>query len=331
MAEKSAIEWTDSTFNPWSGCTKISPACDHCYAAALSHRLGSLGEWGAGAPRKRTGAGNWAQPVRWNARSDRLRQCLGCGWRGEVYPGDVHCTLHDCGGALTPARRRVFCASLADWLDNEVPIEWLADLLDLVRRTPNLDWLLLTKRVGNFRGRMNAAVQFLYENRSAEDAYDLIEWIVHWCAGYPPANVWLGATICNREEMLRDAPKLKRIPAVVHFWSNEPLLGDLGEIPRELMPSQIIAGGESGPHARPTSIDWARGLRDQCQSAGVPFLWKQWGEWLPMLGQVEGVPVGRKTTTPDGWVMGWAGKKAAGRLLDGVEHNGFPVQSVGSA
>ncbi|MTV64316.1 DUF5131 family protein, partial [Streptococcus pneumoniae] len=79
----------------------------------------------------------------------------------------------------------------------------------------------------------------------------------------------------------------------------------------------IVVGGESGTNARPMSPDWARRLRGQCAAAGVPMLFKQWGEWLPMLGQAEGVQVGKKTETPDGWIMGWAGKKAAGRLLDG--------------
>ena len=87
----------------------------------------------------------------------------------------------------------------------------------------------------------------------------------------------------------------------------------------------VIVGGESGPGARPMSPDWARSLRDQCEAAGVPFLFKQWGEWIPMLGQAEGVPVREKTTTSDGWVMGHAGKKAAGRLLDGRTWNGFPA------
>jgi protein gp37 len=213
-------------------------------------------------------------------------------------------------------RFRVFCASLADVFDNAAPAAWRQDLMSLIVRTPHLDWLLLTKRVGNAKRMLSDASMHDGLLLTANDEYR------------PPANLWVGATIVNREEMLRDAAKLKATPAAVRFWSVEPLLEDLGVIPRELMPDWVIVGGESGPGARPMSPDWARRLREQCAVAGVPFLFKQWGEWFPMLGQAEGVPVRQKTTTPDGWVMGWAGKKAAGRLLDGRTHDQFPHDPI---
>ncbi len=254
---------------------------------------------------------------------------------------------------------------MCDWLDNEWPAEILRDYLDLIRLTPNLDWLLLTKRIGNWEARLTVTHQCVVKaigGGTAEHAthplWELGMWIQDWIAGKPPANVWLGVTICNQTEADRDVPKLLRVPAAVRFLSIEPMLGAIditehlwgraepcaecpkssdcgcGWYPRGAVPDEpalhwIIAGGESGSHARPMSPDWARSLRDQCAAAGVHFLFKQWGEWLPMLGQVEGVPVGRKTTTPDGWVMGWAGKKAAGRLLDGVQHDAFPEVSHG--
>lgn len=116
MGSTTKISWCDSTFNPWIGCTKISPACANCYAADMMHRWGK-DLWGPGKPRQRTSAANWRQPLKWEAEAAR-----------------------------TGIRRKVFCGSLCDCLDPEVPIEWLADLLGLIFRTPHLDWLLLTKR-----------------------------------------------------------------------------------------------------------------------------------------------------------------------------------------
>lgn len=153
MSEITKIEWTDSTFNPWVGCTKVSPGCDHCYAESWSKRSGQV-KWGG--QRRRTSAANWKKPIKWNAAP--FYECQLCGWRGSKpemgFPGSVMENCASCPSCdaihLRDARRRVFCASLADWLDNEVPVEWLVDLLDLIRKTPNLDWLLLTKRVGNW-------------------------------------------------------------------------------------------------------------------------------------------------------------------------------------
>lgn len=339
MSENSKIEWTDHTFNPWEGCQKVGPGCDHCYAETRNARFagGTAINWGPGAPRRRTSASNWHAPVLWNNRARREGR-----------------------------RDRVFCASLADWADNAVPIEWLVDLLEVVRTTPHLDWLMLTKRIGIVLQRLQEAHSWVLDNWPAVDAQPLSQWLTDWLeCGSPPTNVWLGATIVDQEEADRDIPKLLRVPAHRRFLSMEPLLGPvdlkvyhdwlgrseggmwcpdcpehgvgidpaehahcLGEVvdaaPYEGI-DWVIVGGESGPGARPMSPDWARTLRDQCKTAGVPFLFKQWGEWVPMLGQAEGVPVREKTTTADGWVMGHAGKKAAGRLLDGRTWDEFPA------
>jgi len=232
----------------------------------------------------------------------------------------------------------VFCASLADWLDNEVPIEWLVDLFDLIRRTPNLDWLLLTKRIGNWRGRLTLAMESLLAGDSCgtKECYDQVRWNEAWLNDRPPANVWIGSTMIDRAEMLRDAEKLAHVSAAVRFWSIEPMLGDFGVIPAHLMPNWIIAGGESGPHARPMHPNWVRSLRDQCEAAGVPFLFKQWGEWAPPEVCGQDVPRALALRTGEGahifpgdlQQMGRIGKKAAGRKLDGIEHNGFPVGQV---
>jgi protein gp37 len=349
MAESTEIAWTDSTFNPWIGCTKVSPGCDNCYAAAQD-KFRSWTPEGWGGPRKRTGEDTWDKPPKWNDRP--FFECPDCGLRGDAramgdqplpppLPGDAAAfiTLESPPSCkhlnARPARRRVFCASLADVFDNEVDPQWRADLFDLIRRTPNLDWLLLTKRIGNVRKMVEAAA----ETTVGTGALNL--WLTQWAiARTPPANVWIGATVVSREEMLRDAPKLKATPASVRFWSVEPMLGDLGEIPRELMPDWVIVGGESGPRARPMHPTWATSLRDQCETAGVPFLFKQWGEWAPRAG-----------TTWSEWIMEDGsrhsgsfdtrqhlesvlpygscgieriGKKAAGRMLNGVTHDGFP-------
>jgi protein gp37 len=330
MAEHSTIEWTDHTFNPWIGCTKVSPGCDHCYAARQdAHRRWTPEGWGG--PRRRTKT--WGDPVKWNAQAEREGR-----------------------------RFRVFCASLADVFDNQVPTEWRDDLWRLIEATPHLDWLLLTKRIGNAGNMLPVPFDF--------------------ARLYP--HVRIGATVVNQPEADRDLPKLMEIDAAGHFVSYEPALGHL-DMRRWLGPqcdrgsvpgpggvggvtcqrcqgsgartpavgcpglSWVIAGGESGPHARPAHPQWFRDLRDQCAAAGVPFLFKQWGEWVPyehsaqppFLWSQHGHEIDGHALpdfeSEDGqaqreWHCDWVeqilarrvGKKAAGRLLDGVEHNGFP-------
>jgi protein gp37 len=322
VSAQTGIEWADSTFNPWIGCTKVSPACDHCYAERDMANWLKVVQWGAGQPRKRTAVKNWKGPKDWN--DEPFFQCA-CGWRGGAKSliwkseQDAHCPA--CGTEnIEEARRRVFCASLADVFDNEVPIEWLVDLLDLIRQTPNLDWLLLTKRIGNWLRRLEAAHERVRLEVGADTVLlPLLDWITEWHAGRPPANVWLGATVVNQDEADRDIPKLMRVPARVRFLSIEPMLGYIDVSAGIQYLSWIICGGESGPHARPMHPDWVRSLRDQCAAAGVPFLFKQWGEWAPNYLTENGERI--ESTM---W-MDRMGKKAAGRQLDGREHSEFPA------
>lgn len=225
MAEKTDISWATSTFNPWIGCAKVSPACDHCYAERDNSRRGWVPGWGPGVPRRRTKT--WGDPLRWNREAAR-----------------------------TGVRPRVFCASLADVFDNEVDPQWRADLWALIRETPNLDWMLLTKRIGNVAKMIP------------------IDW--------PFPHVGLMATLANQEEWDRDWPKLKRTPAAWRGVSAEPLLGPI-DIGGET-PDWIIVGGESGPSCRPMASNWVRSIRDQCELNGVAFHFKQWGGNRPKDG-----------------------------------------------
>ncbi len=301
MGDNTKIEWAHHTFNPWYGCQKVGPGCDHCYAEGWAKRSG-LVQWGAGAERRRSSPANWNNPLKWNAEAERLG-----------------------------IRYRVFCASLADVFDNAVPTAWRMDLFSLIAKTPHLDWLLVTKRVGN---------------------------VIPMCSGdglmfdMIADRVWLGVTICNQAEADRDIPKLLQIPAKVRWLSMEPLLGhvDLENIVVSVDDGEnfaieeldwVVAGGESGPKARPMHPTWVHNLRNQCKAAGVPFLFKQWGEWAPAdaISDDEGRKLeeqwltvfGRTLDPSEGVdifkgdeVVYRAGKKHTGRLLDGVLHDGYP-------
>lgn len=301
MSANSNIEWCHHTFNGWEGCQHAGPGCDNCYAEARNARFagGTAINWGPGAPRRRTSEANWRKPLAWNANHEAFFKEHG-------------------------RRQSVFCQSLSDWADNQVPSEWRMELATLIRQTQNLDWLLLTKRIGNAEAML------------AEMFPD----------GIPP-NVWIGATICTQDEANRDIPKLRAIRAAKRFLSMEPLLGPV-DIRKHLWPvhaswpaeyrspqdaiadgakltyrrqaliskewadslvNWVIVGGESGPNARGMLPHWAANLRDQCVSAGASFLFKQWGEWAP-----EGDNAMRRV-----------GKKAAGRLLDGRTWDEVPV------
>lgn len=228
MAENSKIEWTDNTFNPWIGCTKVSPGCDHCYAEALMDTRYGRVEWGAGHDRVRTSPSNWQQPRKWNRQAEAS---------GE--------------------RPFVFCASLADVFDNEVDERWRADLMRLIEETPNLVWLLLTKRIGNVRKMTDPT---------------------RGCR-ILPSNTAIGATMVNQEEYDRDRIKLDEVKHFADvrftFGSFEPLLGPV--ILDHYAPDWIIVGGESGRDARFMDLAWARSLRRQSADLGRVFNFKQAG------------------------------------------------------
>jgi protein gp37 len=258
MGVETAIEWTDHTFNPWIGCTKVSDGCKNCYAEAQDRRWRREPRWGPKAARERTSESYWKQPARW----DRDAKAAG-------------------------VRRRVFCASLADVFDDHPSIqqEWRHDLFEQIEATPNLDWLLLTKRPEKIER----------------------EWPWNWTQD-PLPNVWLGTTVEDQEQADLRIPQLLATPAAVRFLSVEPQLGPIHltfpsagcvecgvtetrcdedgccvtcglDVPAATEPSidWVICGGESGRGARPFNVEWARSLRRQCAAAGVAFFMKQLG------------------------------------------------------
>lgn len=259
MGDITGISWTDSTFNPWVGCTKVSPGCQFCYAEALNKRFGK-DVWGTGKARERTTAANWRKPILWNKQA-----------------------------AAAGVRRKVFCASMADWLDPEVPISWLADLLSLINATPMLDWQLLTKRPELWHERLTAVATEVGTSPYADSNPEFLA--QDWLAGNAPANVWIGTTVEDQKRADERVPALLAIPARVRFLSCEPLL-EAVDLQAQLGGAQesrgvpngwhgidwIIIGGESGPNARPFDLAWARSIVKQCKEAGVAVWVKQMGD-----------------------------------------------------
>ena len=272
MAVNSKIEWTDHTFNPWWGCTRVSEACDHCYAESWANRLG-LDIWGSKLPRRTFSETHWRQPLIWNARA-----------------GDAG------------LRYRVFCASMADVFEWKKELRHMRERLwELISETPNLDWLLLTKRPHLVRR--------------------LSPWGNIW-----PNNVWLGTTTESQRWVDKRLHYLLDIPAQVKFLSCEPLLGAI-DISTSVLGNEIdwvIVGGESGAKARPSNPEWIRGLRDNCIASNTSFHFKQWGEWAPINSVNDVVP--RQVHRSDDFseTMGKYGKRNSGRILDNRTWDEFP-------
>ena len=307
MGANSKIEWCHHTYNHWVGCTKVSPGCANCYAESENNRRKWATEgWGPGKPRHLTSERNHFQPVIWDRKAKNYGK-----------------------------RRRVFCSSLADWLDNEVPVQWFVGLLKIVRKCRNLDWLFLTKRPENFLDRMEAVLREPDEDLPV----GLREWIEKWLAGKAPKNVWMGVSTEDQERADERIPMLLSIPAKVHWLSVEPLLGPISmntflNPQPYICPKRpdarigwVVVGGESGMNARPCDPQWVREIRDQCLLREVPFFFKQWGEFLYETQVSEGADLLKKPAivSPSGGPSFFrVGKQAAGRLLDGVEYMQFP-------
>lgn len=327
MATK--IEWTEATWNPVTGCSKVSAGCTNCYAEKLSHRFG------------------WTNKP-WNA----------------AFAAE-NVTLH-------PERldmpekwrkpRRVFVNSMSDLFHEQVPDEFIAQVFDAMRYTPQHTYQILTKRPERMRkwfSKVSEWEEFLSLNGTPK-SYGGSGIIVGEKRRWPLPNVWLGVSVENQQAADERIPLLLQTPAAVRFLSCEPLLGPVSldrwfglqdgnewaeclcdeidesdrpcitcECRKELGKKSgldwVIAGGESGPGARPMHPEWARDLRNQCVAAGVPFFFKQWGQWAPFLSlgkhpgeQTKGLVIGDETV----WRVG---KGNAGRMLDGRAWDEYPT------
>lgn len=283
MSENSSIEWTDHTWSPWEGCTKVSEGCTHCYAESRNHRFGS-DNWGKGKPRRLTK--NWSKPLVWQKKAE------------QALRDHSESLMWDTSPKKKPCPPRVF-PSLCDPFDEEVPVEWFILFMELIWKTPNIDWLLLTKRPRNWAKRLHDADVVLNGMRKVKDEEVTQEYINEWLGHCPPKNVWMGVSIENQKNDHR-WQLLAEIPAMKRFVSFEPLIGpiDVRQI-YDPKADWVIIGGESGRGARPCNLEWIRTLKNQCQDAGIATFVKQIGS-NPVM---EPGPVAWLTEDPKGGDM----------------------------
>lgn len=335
MGKDSTIEWCHHTFNPWWGCARVSPGCERCYAETFSKRVGHK-LWGVQAERRFFGDKHWAEPLKWNAAA--------------VKAGERH---------------RVFCASMADVFEDrrDLVAERLR-LCRLIEATPGLDWLLLTKRIENAASMLVAmfptgvprnvwAGTTVEDQRRADERLPILIALHDVVAiTFVSAEPLLGPVKldllrldvgnparcrCGHGHGFTRCPNTGAISKRCHYegctcdgFSRQS--GSWSGV------DWIIAGGESGHGARPMHPDWARSLRDQCSAAGVPFLFKQWGEWSEIPYDHESPPGDRPSERYVNAAGGHGfhgeqvvrisskgGKKAQGRLLDGRTWDGYPT------
>lgn len=375
MSDKSPIEWTDATWNPVSGCDRVSPGCANCYAVPLAHRFQSKEKFSGLTVVQPNGKLNWTGLVK--CHEEELLKPLS--WKKP---------------------RKIFVNSMADTFHKDVPFEFLDEMFAMMAICHQHTFQVLTKRPERAVEYFANLGSRLYDIQAAGEGIASLQ---GWChAGeddweLPLKNVWIGTSVENQQTADERISRLLQVPSVVRFLSCEPLLGPLnlsawlqedcpdcegygggrspnwhddgawicsrcegsGQIPNECSGIEwVITGGESGPGARPMHPDWPRSLRRQCKDAGVPFHFKQHGEWANYRDvggngwhsthKVDGKQYGQithwtpereialfdgksfetqypwMTTDSPGDCMVRVGKKNAGRLLDGVEHNGFP-------
>ena len=281
------IEWTDETWNPVTGCTKVSEGCDHCYAETIAHRF--------------TGTKAYPNGFDVTLRPERLDQPLR--WKRP---------------------RKVFVNSMSDLFHKDVPDDYIARVFAVMALAPQHTFQVLTKRPGRMRS--------LLSSEQFESAVFLAtEGRFEGCFPWPLPNVWLGTSVENQKWADVRIPLLLDTPAAIRFLSCEPLLGPIDlfawNIDRGMRVDWVIVGGESGPHARPMHPDWARQLRDDCLTAGIPFHFKQWGEWVTEDQAPEDIILPGLSTyllgddEPDFYKVG---KKAAGREIDGQTWDEYP-------
>lgn len=328
MADNTKIEWTDATWNPTTGCDKVSPGCDNCYAMTLAPRLKAMGSA--------------------HYQTDGDPTTSGPGFGFAMHPDALDKPLKWKRG------RRIFVNSMSDLFHSDMSTDFLADVFAVMSMAPQHTFQVLTKRPGVMRSvlrnpmfklqvnvaRMRRGVSVLPDSRRDDGTY-----------AWPLPNLWLGTSIENQDLDWR-LSHLLDTPAAVRYLSLEPLLGPLNLIPplkrfykdgpvqlnQEL--HWVIVGGESGRGARPMHPAWARSLRDQCTDAGIAFHFKQWGSWSPQPWGtgVDGDLVLFRDGSDDPWLPGdnelenkyngalmrRSSKQIAGRVLDGCTWDEFP-------
>ena len=333
MGDKTGIEWTDATWNPVTGCTKVSPGCKHCYAKRVFPRVyGRQIINHVDGPRPRVFENVWTHP-------DRL-------------PMPIHWRRP----------RRIFVNSMSDLFHENVPFGFVDEVLAVAVLSPQHTFQILTKRAErmfnyfDYDLRIRYVVQAIYNLARQEKIKDIPQW------DWPLRNVHMGISAENQETYDERVHWLNKTPARVRWISAEPLLGPIDMNLESKVPSGqeseldnpdrldlvdwVVVGGESGPEARPMHPEWVAQIRHECQRAGVPFLFKQWGEWTsqPTHKQLDDECIGADTVLLklDGTQHGWGrsdntpfdgsdacmyriGKRAAGRVFDGVTWNQYPV------
>lgn len=318
----SKIEWTEKTWNPLAGCTRASPGCDNCYAAGMSLRLEGMAN----------------AKIAKGEDPKQLSKYIGVATRNAkgvaAFNSVINLDYEALNEPLTWKKTRlVFVNSMSDLFHHNVPDGFICAVFDVMKQTPQHTYQVLTKRPDT-----------------------MAAWQQEYMPEGLPANVWVGTSVENQAAADERIPHLLNVEASVRFLSMEPLL-DKVDTSRWLVPiwfnssfgavkmrgsiHWVIVGGESGHNARPMHPDWARSLRDQCQEAGVPYFFKQWGKWAPCQTLVDGWTVLTQTAGNDiarrignnikivenGWdmsLMASVGKGKAGRLLDGREWNEMP-------
>jgi protein gp37 len=299
MGDNTAIEWSDATWNPTAGCSLVSPGCTNCYAMRVAHRLARM-------PEQREFYAGMTQESK----------------AGPVWTGSVRLIEKALDRPLHWTRpRRIFVNSMSDLFHEALPYAAIDKVFAVMALAPQHTFQVLTKRAE----RMRDYVGGFPDRRAIFDSHSGLDYVT-----WPLPNVWLGVSVEDQERADERIPHLLATPAAVRFLSCEPLLGpiEFSDVSRRSDAIEqlgrralagigwVIAGGESGPNARPMHPDWARSLRDQCAAAGVAFFFKQWGEYAPATA------VGETWRHPE--VPQRVGKKRAGRLLDGRTHDEFP-------
>ena len=309
------IEWTNETWNAIIGCNKISPGCDNCYAEIMAYRLMHM---------PFTDYYSYVLKDNKECHPDKFKYL-------PKWNGETHFEKSQLEKPLKWKKSRmIFTVSMGDLFHESVPFAWIDQIFDIIRKCPQHTFIILTKRPDRMKEYLN-------------------KWLIRF------NNVWAGVTAENQEQAEKRIPILLQIPAKVHFVSVEPMLGPINlNVDSSVAQSMtdldskelafpldkidwVICGGESGSKARPMHPDWARSLRDQCKDAEVPFFFKQWGEWFPWIpanGNPKNKDIQHVMKNGSKYYPGnfysplqsiiKIGKKKAGRLLDGKEHNEMP-------